>query len=136
MDSYKMKFFWIDDTYDDKGYNKATYESLSKSEFLDLKPFKKLGPAIEEIKKLDFEIIFVLIKASLYQEYYFKLKELKSNLNCIPVSIIFASTKSDLGKVLEKKELDKKGTLKKEMLDSVGDEYYNKGGVAYFKKDI
>ena len=68
MDSYKMKFFWIDDTYDDKGYNKATYESLSKSEFLDLKPFKKLGPAIEEIKKLDFEIIFVLIKASLYQE--------------------------------------------------------------------
>ena len=110
-----IKFFWIDRSYDNKEYNKETYKSLkSKSEFLDLKPFKELGPAIEEIKKLDFELIFVLIQAGLYQEYYFKLKELKSNLNCIPVSIIF--TKPELRKVLEKKELDKKGTFKKKRL--------------------
>ena len=131
----RIKFFWIDRSYDNKEYNKETYKSLkSKSEFLDLKPFKELGPAIEEIKKLDFELIFVLIQAGLYQEYYFKLKELKPNLNCIPVSIIF--TKPELRKVLEKKELDKKGTFKKETLDSVGDEYYNKGGVACSTRDI
>ena len=50
-----IKFFWIDRSYDNKEYNKETYKSLkSKSEFLDLKPFKELGPAIEEIKKLNF----------------------------------------------------------------------------------
>ena len=110
----KRKFFWIDNSYDDKSYNKETYESLkSKSEFLDLKLFKELGPAFEEIKKLDYEVIFVLIQGSLYQDYYFKLKELKSTLNCLPVSIIFTK---GLKKVFMKQDLDKYGTIKGSIL--------------------
>ena len=130
----KRKFFWIDSSYDDKSYNKETYESLkSKSEFLDLKLFKELGPAFEEIKKLDYEVIFVLIQGSLYQDYYFKLKELKSTLNCLPVSIIFTK---GLKKVFMKQDLDKYGTIKEETINSIGDEYYNKGGVATSEKEI
>ena len=130
----KRKFFWIDSSYDDKSYNKETYESLkSKSEFLDLKLFKELGPAFEEIKKLDYEVIFVLIQGSLYQDYYFKLKELKSTLNCLPVSIIFTKK---LKKVFIKQDLDKYGTIKEETINSIGDEYYNKGGVATSAKEI
>ena len=130
----KRKFFWIDSSYDDKSKNKETYESLkSKSEFLDLKLFKELGPAFEEIKKLDNEVIFVLIQGSLYQDYYFKLKELKSTLNCLPVSIIYTI---GLRKVFLKQDLDKNGKIKEETINSIGHEYYNKGGVATSVKEI
>ena len=110
------KLFWI---YDD--YNKDTYEKLNSLKNLHLKLFKSLNEAFDEIKNLGTETIFVFIDKSLYQDYYFKLKELKSLLRCKPISFIFSD--------LPDKTIDKEGILKKETIASIGDDFYNKGGV-------
>ena len=120
------KLYWVDFSWDDS-YNRDTYKRFMSNEHLKLLTFKELNPFFEEIKKLGYEIIFVLIRGRLYQDYYFKLKELKSTLKCIPVSIIFSNSTNK--KVLEGKAIDKEGVLKEETKASVGDDYFNKGGV-------
>ena len=84
-------------------------------------PCKSLNNAFDKIKSLGPEKIFVFIDRRLYQDYYFKLKELKSLLQCEPVSFIFSD--------LPDKKIDKEGILKKETIASIGDDFYNKGGV-------
>ena len=78
-----------------------------------------------EIIKLGFEVIFVLIRSRLYQDYYFKLKYLRSTLKCNPVNVIFSNITNK--KVLEGKEPDTEGFLKKETIAFVGNDYFNKG---------
>jgi len=110
------KLFWIYENY-----NKDTYEKLNSIEYLDLKPFKELDSAFEEIKNLGPETIFIFIHRSLYQDYYFKIKDLKSTLQCKPITFIFSD--------LPDKKIDEEGVLKKETIASIGDDFYNKGGV-------
>ena len=129
-----IKFFWIDKDYDDQ-FNYDTNKILkSISEYITLKTFRELDSAFEEMKKLSFEVIFVMVRGRTYQNYYEKLKEIKSTLNCIPKSIIYTST--SFRKVLEGKEIDKEGIIKKETLDSIGDEYYNPGKVCNLPSEI
>ena len=129
-----IKFFWIDKDYDGQ-FNYDTNKILkSISEYITLKTFRELDSAFEEMKKLSFEVIFVMVRGRTYQNYYEKLKEIKSTLNCIPKSIIYTST--SFRKVLEGKEIDKEGIIKKETLDSIGDEYYNPGKVCNLPSEI
>ena len=93
---------------------------MNSVKHLDLKPFKELDSAFEEIKTLGPETIFIFIHRSLYQDYYFKLKDLKSTLQCKPITFIFSD--------LPDKKIDEEGVLKKETIASIGDDFYNKGG--------
>ena len=120
------KLYWVDFSWDDS-YNRDAYQRFKSNKHLKLLTFKEINPFFEEIKKLGYEVIFVLIRGRLYQDYYFKLKELKSTLTCTPVGIIFSN--STYKKVLEGKAVDKDKVLKEETIASVGDDYFNKGGV-------
>ena len=120
------KLYWVDFSWDDS-YNRDAYQRFKSNKHLKLLTFKEINPFFEEIKKLGYEVIFVLIRGRLYQDYYFKLKELKSTLTCTPVGIIFSN--STYKKVLEGKAVDKDKVLKEETKASVGDDYFNKGGV-------
>ena len=88
-----MKKFYLLDFSWDQSNNNEVCERL-KSKNLQLKPFKGLDPFFEEITKLDYEVIIVLIHGRLYLDYYYKLKELKSILKCKPVSIVFKDISS------------------------------------------
>lgn len=120
------KLYWVDFSWNDN-YNEDAYKRFKSNQYLQLKTFKDINPFFEEIKKLNYEVIFVLIRGRLYQDYYFKLKDLRSTLKCTPVSVIFSNTTNK--RVFEGKDLDKEGVLKKETIASVGDDYFNKGGV-------
>lgn len=88
-----MKNFYLIDFSWDQSYNNELYERL-KSKNLQLKTFKGLDPFFEEITKLDYEVIFVLIRGRLYQDYFFKFKELRSTLKCNPRTIVLKETPS------------------------------------------
>ena len=47
--------------------------------------------AFEEIVKINFEVIFVILKEDLYQEYYSTFNYKKPTLTCFPISIIYTS---------------------------------------------
>ena len=88
-----MKKFYLLDFSWDQSNNNEVCERL-KSKNLQLKTFKDLDPFFEEITKLDYEVIFVLIRGRLYQDYFFKFKELRSTLKCNPRTIILMETPS------------------------------------------
>ena len=128
------KVFWIDSNYDDD-FNKETYDLLSsKSQYFELKPFKNFDEAFDQMQKLDLEVILVIIRGRLYQEYYERLKELRSKLKCIPINIIYTSVR--LRKVLQRKVIDERKELKEETVESIGDDYYNKGGIAVVPNEL
>ena len=85
--------FWID-------YYSGNYQDIEKiistnnQKKLNLFPFKNLKSAIEEISKVQFEIIFVVIKGDLYQDYFSILNDIKSRLTCFPINIIYSSNNS------------------------------------------
>lgn len=57
-----IKFFWIDKDYDHQ-FNYDTNKILkSISEYITLKTFRELDSAFEEMKKLSFEVIFVMVR--------------------------------------------------------------------------
>ena len=120
----RKKPFFIDMEYDSE-YNRDVYEKFKSIKYFDSKTFKELKPSIEEIKSLGMEIIFVLIRGKLYEDYYFEIKKLRPTLDCIPISFIFTSASPK--NIYLRKTINK--TMKKETIGSLGDEYYNKGGV-------
>ena len=129
------KLFWIDGKYkDDK--NKETRDmienELKKKYNFNYTPFLDLDKAIEEIKKIKFETIFVLVSGRYYQDYYEKMKNSRRELNCNVVCLIYTST--IFKDVLEKRLKD--DNLKEETYDSIGNKFYNWGGVADSPKGI
>ena len=119
------KFFFIDEQWDSE-YNSDSVKKLKSIKYFDLKLFKEIKPAIENIKSLEHEIIFVLIRGKMYQDYYFELKKLKPTLKCRPISFIFTRERN---KYIYQKNIAIDKNLNKETNDSFGDEYYNKGRV-------
>lgn len=122
------KVYFVDHEYDSE-LNRETINLLSsKPEYILLIPLRELDEAFNQILKLGMELIFVIVRGRMYQDYYEKLKKYKYQLKCSPISIIYTSAK--FRSILEKKEIDMEGNLNQETLDSIGDNYYNKGGIA------
>ena len=128
------KFFWIDRKHKDP-LNKETIEMLEKLQKkynFQFTPFSDLNKAIEEIKKIKSQTVFIMISGRFYQDYYLKLKELKSELTCNPICLIYTST--EFKNFLLNRVKDK--YILKETFDSIGDKFYNWGGVADHPEDI
>ena len=127
----------IDDTYEAE-YNERLVNHLkssSKGNF-EFKPFKQMKPAFDEMEKYPFSIILVIIKGSLYQDYYKELNKLKRNkaLKYIPITFIYTS--SIYRNVLKGRAEDKEGKLEKETIASIGNEFYNPGGIGSHPYEI
>ena len=127
----------IDDTYEAE-YNERLVNHLkssSKGNF-EFKPYKQMKPAFDEMEKYPFNIILVIIKGSLYQDYYKELSKLKINnaLKYIPITFIYTS--STYRDVLKGKVEDKEGKLEKDTIASIGHEFYNPGGIGSHPYEI
>ena len=86
------KIFWIDSMdYHEDIEKIISTNYLKKLEFFS---FKNLKNAFDEISKINFEIIFVVLRGSLYQDYYSILNNVKYRLTCLPISIIYNSNNS------------------------------------------
>ena len=133
----KRQLIMIDDTYEAE-YNERLVNHLkssSKGNF-EFKPFKQMKPAFDEMEKYPFNIILVIIKGSLYQDYYKELNKLKRNkaLKYIPITFIYTS--SIYRNVLKGRAEDKEGKLEKETIASIGNEFYNPGGIGSHPYEI
>ena len=128
----KIPFFWIDQDYQGD-LNKETKHFLElNSKVFDLKCYNVFEPAFKEMLEIPFGLIFVLISGRFYQGFYKKLKELKSKLDFIPITLIY--TKNNFKKCLKGEEPDK--YVEQETIDSIGDKYYNYGGIATTPEEI
>ena len=127
----------IDDTYEAE-YNERLVNHLKSSSkgIFEFKPFKQMKPAFDEMEKYPFNIILVIIKGSLYQDYYKELNKLKRNkaLKYIPITFIYTS--SIYRNVLKGRAEDKEGKLEKETIASIGNEFYNPGGIGSHPYEI
>ena len=133
----KRQLIMIDDTYEAE-YNERLVNHLKSSSkgIFEFKPFKQMKPAFDEMEKYPFNIILVIIKGSLYQDYYKELNKLKRNkaLKYIPITFIYTS--SIYRNVLKGRAEDKEGKLEKETIASIGNEFYNPGGIGSHPYEI
>ena len=86
------KIFWLDSMDNHEDIEKILSTNHLKS--LEFFPFKNLKNLFNELSKINFEIIFVVLRGSLYKDYYSILTNVKSYLNCFPISIIYTSNDS------------------------------------------
>ena len=128
---------WLDENYDDKENTKnqiffrTNFEDLS----LNLETFKEIDKVLNIIMQKEFKIIFVIISGKLYEKYYLNLKKIKNEITSIPLTIIFTSTKRK-NVLLRKNNTDESIIINKEMLDSIGNSFYNYGKVTDNKDDV
>ena len=86
------KIFWIDSMDDHEDIEKILSTNHLKN--LEFFPFKNLKNLFDELSKINFEIIFVVLRGSLYKDYFSILNNVKSHLTCLPISIIYTSNNS------------------------------------------
>ena len=89
--------------------------------------FDDLEKGFNEILNLEFVSVFVIVSGRLYSQYYNKLKNNLNKIKCIPVNLIFTSTK--FKNILEKKEEDTKQYISYDIQKSINNSFYNSGGV-------
>ena len=87
MTSGIKKIFWIDSMEDHQDIQKIL--STNHQGNLQFFSFKDLQSAFNEMAKIKFEIIFVVLRGNLYQNYYSILDDVKAHLSCFPISIIY-----------------------------------------------
>jgi len=68
--------------------------STNLQENLKFFSFKDLRGAFEEMAKINFEVIFVVVRENNYKNYYSILNDVKAHLSCLPISIIYTPTNS------------------------------------------
>ena len=83
------KIFWIDSMDNHEDIEKILSTNHQKN--LKFFPFKNLKNAFDELSKINFEIIFVVLRGNLYQDYFSILNNVKYRLTCLPISIIYTS---------------------------------------------
>lgn len=128
------KIYWIDKKYKEP-INDKTREllgELQKKYNFQYTPFTDLDKGIEEIKKIKFETVFVIVSGRYYQDYYLALKKLRPELTCNPVCLIY--TRPEFKETLVTTKKDK--NILKETFDSIENKFYNWGGVSDQPVDI
>ena len=86
------KIFWIDSMEDNQDIQKILSTNLQEN--LKFFSFKDLRSAFEEMAKINFEVIFVVVRENNYKNYYSILNDVKAHLSCLPISIIYTPTNS------------------------------------------
>ena len=86
------KIFWIDSMEDNQDIQKILSTNLQGN--LKFYSFKDLRSAFEEMAKINFEVIFVVVRENNYKNYYSILNDVKAHLSCLPISIIYTPTNS------------------------------------------
>ncbi len=89
--------------------------------------YDSLEEGFNYIKNLNFETVFIIVSGKLYPKYYKMLNENLFYLKCIPITIIFTSSK--FKKILLGEEPDKNKRVSYDVKMSLNHPFYNPGGV-------
>ena len=132
----KKQLIMIDKNWKSK-YNENLINTLkfySDKGYLEFKPFEQLKDGVAEMLKNPFKIIYVMVQGSLYQNYYKELKKLREHGSATFSPKTFIFTTQSFKKELEREK--DSVNLEEEILDSIGDKYYNPGGIGTKKEEV
>ena len=124
---FNLDIIWIDENV----FNEENqfYFKILKEKFPNIKitTFNDLEEGFENILKLEFVTIFVIVSGRLYSQYYNKLKNNLNKIKCVPINIIFTS--SNFKQILENNKPDKEQIISYDIQKSINNSFYNSGGV-------
>ena len=124
---FNLDIIWIDENV----FNEENqfYFKILKEKFPNIKitTFNDLEEGFENILKLEFVTIFVIVSGRLYSQYYNKLKNNLNKIKCVPINIIFTS--SHFKQILENNKTDKEQIISYDIQKSINNSFYNSGGV-------
>ena len=103
-------------------FETITYMTELKKKFLNISKFDDIKAALFFLKCISFELTYVIISASLYNEFLQEFKAIESELLTAPKIIIISSSYSD--------------SLKINQLKEINDTFYNIGGIVFTIDDV
>ena len=86
------KLIWIDKSVNE-GENKRYQKELYDIKLFDYKVFESIEEGINEIKKISFEKIYLIIRGTMFQDFLTVFKEEKKKISCSLDILIFTSKK-------------------------------------------
>ena len=124
---FNLDIIWIDEKVNNS--ENQSYLEKMKKDYPNIKitVYDNLEQGFNEILKLEFFSIFVIVSGRLYSKYYHKLEENLVNIKCIPINLIFTSSK--FKKILERTEPDTEQVISYDIQKSINNSFYNSGGV-------
>ena len=124
---FNLDIIWIDEKVNNS--ENQSYLEKMKKDYPNIKitTYDNLEQGFNEILKLEFVSIFVIVSGRLYSKYYHKLEENLVNIKCIPINLIFTSSK--FKKILERTEPDTEQVISYDIQKSINNSFYNSGGV-------
>ena len=93
---------WIDEKIENKENIKFS-ENLKKKFDLNLIKCDSLEKGFDEILKINFELVYIIVSGRLFENYIIKLKKIYNILKTIPITMIYTSEKFKnelIGKVM------------------------------------
>ena len=131
---YFLDIIWIDENV----FNSENQSYFEKMKLcypnIKINLFDDLEKGFNTILDLEFVSIFVIVSGRLYSRYYNKLKENLNKIRCLPINLIFTSSK--FKKILENKEKDIEHIISYDIQKSINNSFYNSGGVFDKYEDV
>ena len=101
---FNLYIIWIDEKINSEENKLYLKKMKNVHPNISINVYDNLEEGFSEILKLEFVSIFVIVSGRLYSRYYNKLKENLVKIKCIPINLIFTSSK--FKKILENIEPD------------------------------
>ena len=126
------QLIWIDEKIENKENIKFSENLKSKFEELNLIKCDSLEKGFDEIFKINFELVYIIVSGRLFEKYIIKLKNNYNILKTIPLTMVYTSDnfkKELMGKV----ETNYAPFIIKTIIN---DSFINPGGICTKPKDI
>ena len=129
-----LDIIWIDE----KVFNSENQYYFEKMKLsypnIKINLYDDLEEGFNNILDLEFVSIFVIVSGRLYSRYYNKLKDNLNKIKCLPINLIFTSSK--FKNILENKEKDIENIISYDIQKSINNSFYNSGGVFDKYEDV
>ena len=90
FEPYEKKIIWIGKTINDT--ENSYYQKVLKDKGYNLYTYTEIDDGLEKLKKIKFELTYLIITGSYFNDFSYKLTNIKDNLFVCPNIIIFTHT--------------------------------------------